>query len=75
MIISQLDGGLGNQMFQYAAGKAVAHRLNTKHYLDIDRIIMDKLDHVIYNLNHFNISSSVASEELFPYTHLLSNVV
>ena len=72
MIISRLDGGLGNQMFQYAAGKAVAHRLNTKHYLDIDRIIMDKLDHVIYNLNHFNISSSVASEELFPYTHLLS---
>ena len=72
MIISQLGGGLGNQMFQYAAGKAVAHRLNTKHYLDIDRIILNKSDHVIYNLNHFNISSSVVPKKVVPFIHPLS---
>lgn len=34
MIISRLYGGLGNQMFQYAAGAALAKRLNTKLYID-----------------------------------------
>lgn len=28
-------GGLGNQMFQYACGRAVAHRLNARLYLDL----------------------------------------
>jgi len=35
MIIVQLFGGLGNQMFQYAAGRSLAHRLNTQLKLDI----------------------------------------
>ena len=33
MIISQLSGGLGNQLFQYAAGYAIAERLNTNLFL------------------------------------------
>lgn len=35
MIIPQIIGGLGNQMFQYAAGRALALRNNTSLLLDI----------------------------------------
>lgn len=35
MITTILSGGLGNQMFQYAAGKVLAERLNTKLKLDV----------------------------------------
>ena len=35
MIISKLFCGLGNQMFQYAAGLALAHRRNTVLKLDV----------------------------------------
>ena len=34
-VISGIMGGLGNQMFQYACGKALAHRLGAKFYLDL----------------------------------------
>jgi hypothetical protein len=36
MIIVKLSGGLGNQMFQYAAGLSVAKNNNTKLFLDVD---------------------------------------
>ncbi len=35
MIITQVRGGLGNQMFQYAAGRALAVRKNTEFILDV----------------------------------------
>jgi len=35
MIIVKLIGGLGNQMFQYAAGCALALRLGAKLKLDV----------------------------------------
>ena len=35
MVISKIFGGLGNQMFQYAAGRALAMRMETAHLLDI----------------------------------------
>jgi len=34
MICVRLSGGLGNQMFQYACGKALANKFNTKLILD-----------------------------------------
>jgi len=34
MVIVRLNGGLGNQMFQYAAGRALADRLGTELLLD-----------------------------------------
>lgn len=33
MIITQITGGLGNQLFQYAAGYAISKKLNTELYL------------------------------------------
>lgn len=35
MVISQILGGLGNQMFQYAAGRAVAFRCQQPYRLDL----------------------------------------
>ncbi len=33
-VTARLKGGLGNQLFQYAAGKALAQQLNTPFYID-----------------------------------------
>lgn len=35
MVITKVLGGLGNQMFQYAAGRALAEKNNTNYKLDI----------------------------------------
>ena len=47
MIIAQITGGLGNQMFQYAGAKALALHLNTNLKLDLenyDREILPELE-------------------------------
>jgi Glycosyl transferase family 11 len=36
MILARISGGLGNQMFQYAAARALADRLGTKLYIDLN---------------------------------------
>jgi hypothetical protein len=36
MIISKIQGGLGNQMFQYAYGRHLSNKYNKKLYLDIN---------------------------------------
>lgn len=58
MIIQQLTGGLGNQMFQYAAAKALALRLQTGFYLDITHFLTTptgKKNPRAYELFHFNV--------------------
>ncbi|MDR0580024.1 MAG: alpha-1,2-fucosyltransferase [Campylobacteraceae bacterium] len=59
MIISKLIGGLGNQMFQYAIGRAVAHRNSDILKLDISGFATYKL-HNGYRLNAFNIDEKIA---------------
>ena len=51
MIISNIVGGLGNQMFQYAAGRSLSLRLNLPLFLDISDLTNYKL-HYGYQLNH-----------------------
>ncbi|MEI9909720.1 MAG: alpha-1,2-fucosyltransferase [Bacteroidota bacterium] len=47
MIIARLQGGLGNQLFQYAAAKALAIRLNKSFKLEtITSLQKDKLRHI-----------------------------
>jgi hypothetical protein len=41
MIIVKLIGGLGNQMFQYAAGKSLALKNHTDLYIDISHLAKD----------------------------------
>jgi hypothetical protein len=43
MIISHINGGLGNQMFQYAAGKTLAQLNNTFLKLDVSEFDKHKL--------------------------------
>ena len=55
----RLCGGLGNQMFQYAAARAVAHRNRAPLKLDISAFEGDQLRG--YALHHFNIVESFAT--------------
>ncbi len=55
MIISSLMGGLGNQLFQYAAGRALAHKHGTQ--LKLDTYALDRSPHRAYCLNNFNINA------------------
>jgi len=59
MIIVKLRGGLGNQMFQYATGRNLALRNNTKLKFDVTELENDNLRS--YELNVFYISGSIAS--------------
>ena len=63
MIITKLIGGLGNQMFQYAAGRRAAYVNNTSLKLDI--FGYEKQVGITprkYALNIFNIQENLASE-------------
>ena len=59
MIIVKLKGGLGNQMFQYAMGRHVAHRLQV--HLKLDRTKF--ADQILrsYGLGAFRIQENIAT--------------
>lgn len=58
MLIIQLTGGLGNQLFQYAAARAHMLRLDTELYLDKTHFLptpTGKKNLRQYELHHFNV--------------------
>lgn len=59
MIITRLFGGLGNQMFQYAAGRRLAHVLAVKLKLDVTWL--GKPGSRAYSLENFNVQENFAS--------------
>lgn len=65
MILVQIKGGLGNQLFQYAAGQGLAKRLGTT--LKLDRIFFDNIPkgatERTFELAKLNISAEIASKE------------
>jgi hypothetical protein len=66
MIISMLKGGMGNQMFQYAAAFALANRHQTPLKLDIHYLLDTskryfRHTHREYALDVFNIQAEIAS--------------
>jgi len=64
MIISNLVGGLGNQMFQYAAGRSLSLRLKLPLFLDINDLTNYKLHHG-YQFNHiFHGQFDIANKSL-----------
>ena len=68
MIIVKLMGGNGNQMFQYAAGLALAKFHNTELLLDINYLLdkskrLHRHEHRDYALTMFNISGKIASNQ------------
>ena len=58
MVVVSLFGGLGNQLFQYAAGRAVAIRRDTQLRLDVTAFEVYQLRR--YGLSHFNIHEEFA---------------
>ena len=61
MIIVRLTGGLGNQMFQYAAARSVADRHGVRLELDITDYKHHKLRR--YELGDFTIRAEIASKD------------
>ncbi|NMC36404.1 alpha-1,2-fucosyltransferase [Candidatus Beckwithbacteria bacterium] len=62
MIITKLTGGLGNQMFQYAAGKALAERLQSPFKLDIEQYSLSLPDTARqYELEAFELNAEFAT--------------
>ena len=61
MIIVRIMGGLGNQMFQYAAARALANRLNMQLRLDLREFKKYKLHK--YGLDSYLLDSKIATEE------------
>ncbi len=61
LIVVRLAGGLGNQMFQYATGLALAQRRSAALQLDTSSYVRDELRY--YELASFNLSATIAEPE------------
>jgi len=75
MVIAKLQGGLGNQMFQYAAGLSLARKRQTNLKLDISFLLdrAPKENFVLrdFDLEVFDVPESVATpEEVRSFTRL-----
>ncbi len=64
MIISHVNGGLGNQLFQYAAGKALATRLGVSLGLDLRHFDRNPAHDLA--LGHFNVSFEKLDQNRLP---------
>jgi hypothetical protein len=66
MIITQLNGGLGNQMFQYALGRALSLKHNADLLLDVTSFNYQPHTNTKrkYDLGTFNISIDLASKQV-----------
>lgn len=69
MIIVDVKGGLGNQLFHYSIAKALALTKNTDFMLNIDSYKGEDaklFDHVEFKLNHFNIGDykTITTDEI-----------
>jgi hypothetical protein len=80
MVITKLMGGLGNQMFQFAAGKTLATRLNTSFFLDLD-FLLDRTPrpnfvYRDYDLTIFKLKATRASaDQVKPFLYVPENRV
>ena len=78
MILVELNGGIGNQMFQYAAAKSLALHHKTELRLDItpghDKTMPDELKQRPFDLHYFNLPDLFANnadiKSFIPKTHL-----
>nr|MBP3259349.1 alpha-1,2-fucosyltransferase [Bacilli bacterium] len=57
MIYIKMQGGLGNQMFEYAFAKALSLKLNDELTLDLSGIT--NVTHNVYSLNHFKVKANI----------------
>ena len=66
MVIVQLIGGLGNQMFQYACAKSVSIRNNVRLILDVSIYSqnIEALTPRVFELSAFNINADILSNQI-----------
>lgn len=60
-VITRLNGGLGNQLFQYAAGRAIAERLDAPLKMDLSEFDTYLLRR--FELDKFNINAGIATSD------------
>jgi hypothetical protein len=67
MVIVHLKGGLGNQLFQYAVARQIAHNHDVSLKLDLSFLLSDSPNkaytHRDLELNKLNINAEIATEE------------
>lgn len=71
MIVVRLMGGLGNQLFQYAAARHLAHLNNTELFVD-NSYLQTPTENVAprnYELGSFNVVSKIADQKLLHSFH------
>jgi hypothetical protein len=61
MITIRINGGLGNQMFQYATAKYLTFKCNTEVFLDIDEFNVYKLRK--FELDKYNLEYAIIKEK------------
>ena len=79
MICVRLDGGLGNQLFQYAAGRALALRLGTELLMDTSTLLCHSRNVTPrhFELSRFRIAGRLATQKearLLPWMHRIAPV-
>jgi hypothetical protein len=76
MIIVKLKGGMGNQMFQYALGRAMSVKYNVPLGLDLSYLLdrtprpkFHKFTFRDYDLDLFNIKAEILPQSRIPFIH------
>ena len=69
MVVVHLSGGLGNQLFQYAAGRAVAFRTNSR--LKLDTSSLSEGASREYRLNRFGVKAGIAGDLMISWLRRL----
>jgi len=73
MIVIKIQGGLGNQLFQYATGRALSICYKTELKLDLSFFVHPEFSKV-FRLDKFNLSYKVAKEQDFLHLKNTKNI-
>lgn len=66
MIVSQIFGGLGNQLFQYAAGAVLAKRLNVEHQINTQFYDKGQPVELDFRLDKYCLDATEVDRKLLP---------